>query len=150
MPCSHGIFQTIRGVLNILIVGCGRVGALLSNMLSKDGHNITVMDVNAESFRRLPVGFPGHSIMGNGIDEESLRRGNISSSEVFISVTEEDNHNIMAAQVAKHVFNVPKVICRVYDPIRADIFNEIYMNKGLITVCPTVVGAQLLRDSIDR
>jgi len=132
--------------MRVLIMGCGRVGAALATMLDKDGHRVTILDLNPNQFRRLPPDFGGTSVVGNGIDQDTLRRAGIESVDAFATVTQGDNRNLMAAQIAKHIFNVPKVVCRIYDPIR----EETYRSLGLETVSPTIVMSNLLKEVLER
>ncbi|MBI4187829.1 MAG: TrkA family potassium uptake protein, partial [Chloroflexi bacterium] len=127
--------------MRIIIMGCGRVGARLAGMLDADGHSVTILDVNSYSFRRLSPDFKGTALVGNGIDEEALKKAALGEADVFFALTQGDNRNIMAAQIAKHIFNVPRVICRIYDPLR----EELYRTLGLETISPTVVFANLLK-----
>ncbi len=126
-------------------MGCGRVGARLAGLLDADGHSVSVLDTNSYSFRRLPADFTGTALVGNGIDEEALKRAGIEEADAFVAVTQGDNRNVMAAQIAKHVFNVPRVICRIYDPLR----QELYQTLGLETISPTTVFAQLLKEKLE-
>jgi trk system potassium uptake protein TrkA len=130
--------------MKAVIMGCGRVGAQLADMLDAEGHEVTVLDIDALSFKRLSSTFGGTALIGNGIDQEALKRAGIERADVFVAVTQGDNRNIMAAQVAKHIFNVPRVICRIYDPLR----QEIYEMLGIEALSPTTVFAQLLKDKI--
>lgn len=124
--------------MKILILGCGRQGAHLAQMLDQQGHAVTIIDRNADSFRRLGPEFKGMMQLGVGIDEDVLRRAGIESADAFIAVTNGDNTNAMAAEIASLMFKVPKVIARMYDPVRDETFRE----QGLMqTVCPTVMGA---------
>lgn len=132
--------------MRVLIMGCGRVGAALATMLDKEGHRVTILDLNPNQFRRLPPDFGGTSVVGNGIDQDTLRRAGIESVDAFATVTQGDNRNLMAAQIAKHIFNVPKVVCRIYDPIR----EEIYSDLGLETISPTIVMSNLLKEALER
>ena len=129
----------------ILIMGCGRTGGRLANLLDAAGHNVTVMDVDAYSFRRLSPDYKGKALVGNGIDFETLKKAGVAEVEMFIAVTQGDNRNIMAAQMAKHIFNVPRVICRIYDPLR----QEIFQNLGLETICPTTIFADILKKQVE-
>ena len=129
----------------IVIMGCGRVGARLAAMLDKEGHQVTVVDYDAYSFRRLPTDFGGTALLGNGIDQEVLKRAGIEKADAFFVVTQGDNRNVMAAQIGKHIFNVPRVICRIYDPLRRDIYETL----GLEAISPTTVFAQLLKEKLD-
>ena len=131
--------------MKVVIMGCGRVGAQLAEQLDAAGNNVIILDVDSYSFRRLPPTYKGEAIVGNGIDMESLKKAGIESAEVFIAVTQGDNRNIMATQIAKHIFNVPRVICRIYDPLR----RELYANLGLETVSPTIIFAQLLKERLE-
>lgn len=132
--------------MNVIIMGCGRVGARLASLLDAEGHKVTVLDVEPYSFRRLPTNFGGIAMVGNGIDEDVLRRAGIEEADAFVAVTQGDNRNVMAAQIAKHIYNVPRVVCRIYDPIR----EELYHGLGLETISPTIVGAALLKEAITR
>jgi trk system potassium uptake protein TrkA len=131
-------------VMKIVIMGCGRVGAQLAGLLDTDGHKVTVLDIDAHSFRRLPPSFGGTALLGDGTDEEMLKKAGITEADAFVAVTQGDNRNVMAAQIAKHVFNVPKVVCRIYDPLRKDVYEAL----GLEAISPTTVFAQLLRDKL--
>ncbi|OGN95807.1 MAG: potassium transporter TrkA [Chloroflexi bacterium RBG_13_51_18] len=131
--------------MNIVIMGCGRVGARLASLLDEDGHKITVLDNDTYSFRRLPPSFSGTALYGNGTDEESLKKAGIEEADVFVALTQGDNRNVMSCQIAKHIFKVPRVVCRVYDPLREEMYNAL----GLETISPTKVFAQLLREQIE-
>jgi len=127
--------------LKVVIMGCGRVGARVAAVLDHNGHQVTVIDINSRAFRRLPEEFRGRTLIGTGIDEDVLRRGGIAEAAAFVAVTNGDNRNIMAAQVARNIFSVPEVICRIYDPVREDTYRRL----GLTTICPTtVISAQIL------
>jgi trk system potassium uptake protein TrkA len=130
--------------MKIVIMGCGRVGAQLASLLDADGHSVTVLDIDAHSFRRLPPSFGGMALVGDGTNEEMLRKAGVGEADAFVSVTQGDNRNVMAAQIAKHVFNVQKVLCRIYDPLRKDVYDAL----GLEAVSPTTVFAQLLKDKL--
>jgi trk system potassium uptake protein TrkA len=131
--------------MKVVIMGCGRVGAQLAALLDAEGHSVTVLDVDAYSFRRLPPSFGGSALLGNGIDEAVLKRAGIEEADAFFSLTQGDNRNIMAAQIAKHIFNVPRVICRIYDPLRQDIFATL----GLESISPTKIFADILKKKLE-
>jgi trk system potassium uptake protein TrkA len=126
-------------------MGCGRVGAQLAMLLDREQHEISVLDIDAYSFRRLSPDFSGTALLGNGIDEEVLKRAGIEEADAFVAVTQGDNRNVMAAQIAKHIFNVPKVVCRIYDPLR----QELYKILGLEAISPTTVFAQILKEKLE-
>ena len=130
--------------MKVVIMGCGRVGAQLAALLDRDGHEVTALDVDSRSFSRLAATFKGTALLGDGTDEDSLRKAGIEEADAFVAVTQEGNCNVMAAQIAKHVFNVPKVICIVYDPLR----EELYQALGLDAISRTTVFAQLLREKL--
>ena len=131
--------------MKVVIMGCGRVGAQLAVLLDSEGHDVTVLDIDAYSFRRLPPDFNGTALLGNGIDQEALKKAGIEEADAFIVVTQGDNRNVMAAQIAKHIFNVPKVICRIYDPLR----QELYSALGLEAISPTTIFAQILKEKLE-
>jgi trk system potassium uptake protein TrkA len=131
--------------VKVVIVGCGRVGAALARRLVAEGHTVSVVDTNVGAFNRLGDDFPGTMVVGNGIDEGVLRRAGIEGADAFVSLTPGDNRNAMAAQVAKMVFRVPRVITRLYDPIRAEVYREL----GLETYCSTSIGVGIVTDYFD-
>jgi trk system potassium uptake protein TrkA len=130
--------------MKIVILGCGRVGSTLATMLDRSGHEVSIVDYSSEAFQRLSPDFRGETIPGNGVDEEVLIRAGIKEADAFAAVTNGDNRNIMASQIAKEIFNVKKVMCRIYDPIREETYREL----GMETICPTKVGAQMFFDEI--
>jgi len=130
--------------MKVVIMGCGRVGAQLAALLDKEGHSVAVLDTDADSFRRLPSEFSGTALLGNGIDEEVLKRAGIEEADIFVALTQGDNRNVMAAQIAKHIFNVPRVVCRIYDPLR----QELYSTLGLEAFSPTTIFAQMLKEKL--
>ena len=132
--------------MKILIMGCGRVGARLAGLLDADGYQVTILDMNSYSFRRLPSDFHGTALVGNGIDESTLKRAGIEEADVFIALTQGDNRNILASQIAKHIFNVPRVICRIYDPVR----QELYSTLELETLSPTTIFADMLKKKLEK
>jgi len=131
--------------MKVLIMGCGRTGAQLAALLDVDQHQVTILDTDTYSFRRLPPDFGGTALLGNGIDEESLKRAGIEEADAFVAVTQGDNRNVMAAQIAKHIFNVPLVICRIYDPIRRELYNTL----GIETFSPTTIFSQMLKERLE-
>ncbi len=135
--------------MRIIIMGCGRVGAELAVMLEQDGHEVTVLDSDPAAFGPLgylPQEFRGKRMVGNGIDLDALRNVGIEQADAFVSATRGDNRNVMACQVAKHVFHVPRVVSRVFDPIR----EEMYRSLGLRTINPTRIQARLLKDALEK
>lgn len=132
--------------MKVVIMGCGRVGARVAGILDHTGNEVTVIDTDSRAFRRLPAGFGGETIIGTGIDEDILRKAGIEEADAFIAVTNGDNRNIMAAQVARLIFQVPEVVCRIYDPVREDTYRRL----GLTTVCPTTTMSAIVLDHVMR
>lgn len=130
--------------MKVVILGCGRVGSTIATTMAREGHDITIIDLNPDSFRRLSADFKGKTLVGNGIDADTLRRADVEHADAFVAVTNGDNRNIMSVQLAKVRFKVPKVIARIYDPIRAYAYAEV----GIETICTTCVGAGLIRDKV--
>lgn len=124
----------------IIIVGCGRLGAQLATKLSEEGHDVAVVDRTPANFARLSDEFNGATITGVGFDIDVLKSAGIEHADGFAAVTDSDNMNIMAAQVAKTIFKVPMVIARVFDPVKG----ETYRALGLETVCPTTSAANII------
>ncbi|MFH1003256.1 MAG: TrkA family potassium uptake protein [Chloroflexota bacterium] len=131
--------------MKAIIMGCGGVGSRLATLLDNEGHQVTILDINANSFRRLPPSFGGTALVGNGIDNEALKKAGIEKADAFVAVTQGDNRNVMAAQIARHLFNVPRVICRFYDPLR----QELYQEMGVETISPTVILAGMLKEKLE-
>ncbi len=130
--------------MKIVILGCGRVGAMLASMMDKAGHSVSIIDSSSDSFQRLDPQFDGQTVVGNGVDEDVLIRAGIKDADAFAAVTNGDNRNIMASQIAREIFKVKKVVCRIYDPIRQSTYCEL----GLEGICPTAIGAQMLFDAV--
>lgn len=131
--------------MKIIIMGSGRRGAEVAAALDREGHEVTVLDIEPAAFSFLPDDFGGAKIVGNGIDEDALRRAGIEEADAFVSTTRGDNRNVMAAQIAKHLFNVPRVITLIHDPIR----EEMYRALGLRTVSPTRIIANSLKEALE-
>jgi trk system potassium uptake protein len=128
----------------IIIVGCGRVGSELAKLLSGEGHNVVVIDRSQASFDRLGSTFNGLTLVGNGFSLDLLRQAGIEKADAFCSVTNGDNTNLISAQVARKIFKVSKVIARVYDPQRANIYTAL----GLDILSGTILFASMIRDKI--
>lgn len=130
--------------MRYLIVGCGRVGSSLAKLLESDGHEVIVVDENATAFKRLGPNFKGHVVVGTGIDYDVLKRAGAATADGFIAVTNGDNRNIMAALIAQRMFKIKRIVARIYDPPRGQMYREL----GVQTVCPTTVGAKMIRDTL--
>ncbi|MGE5653477.1 MAG: potassium channel family protein [Bacillota bacterium] len=120
----------------IVIAGCGRLGASLATELSSEDHDVVVVDRDPASFKRLGRSFGGVTVVGTAIDEDVLRQAQIERADVFAAVTSSDTANIMAAQIARQIFDVSRAIARISDPER----ESAYRGLGFITVCPTAFG----------
>ncbi len=127
-------------------MGCGRVGSVLAKDLAAAGHEVTVVDTSRQAFDRLGSRFPGRMVLGNGIDQHVLEEAGAPGADWFVSVTNGDNRNIMSAQIAKEIFKIPRVMTRIYDPIR----EEVYREMGLYTYCPTLVGAAIAKTYFEQ
>jgi trk/ktr system potassium uptake protein len=126
--------------MRIIIVGCGRVGAMTAAELDQRGENVTVIDTDQRAFNRLPSTFGGVTVRGHGGDEDVQRQAGAEMCDLLMALTEGDNRNAMAAQLGKHVFGIPRVIAKINDPVRA----EAYRSLGLETICRTVILAGAL------
>ena len=121
--------------MRVIIVGCGRVGARVAAALDERGENVTVIDTTARAFQRLPQTFKGETVRGNGTDEDVMRSAGAEQADIVMTLTEGDNRNALAAQLAKHRFGVPRVIAKINDPLRG----EAYRALGLETICRTII-----------
>ncbi len=121
-------------------MGCGRTGAAIAGRLDREGHEVTMLDLDSSQFRRLPDAFGGRKAVGNGMDMEVLERAGAREADAFIAVTQGDNRNFFASQLAREVFGVERAVCRVKDPERGEIFGHL----GLQTYSPTSAGAEAI------
>ena len=124
--------------MNILIVGCGRMGAELAMSVSRQGHDVTIVDMNPSAFDQLGSDFKGRAVQGFGFDRAVLERADIASADGFAATTSSDNANIIAAKIARDIFRVPNVVARIYNPRR----HEVYERLSLQTVASSSWGAQ--------
>jgi len=130
--------------MKIVILGCGRVGGILATRLHNEGHDVTVIDINADAFRRRGPDFKGRKVIGNGCDVDVLQRAGVGEADAFIALSPGDNRNVMAAQIAKMKFKVPRVIARINDPLRAYAYEEL----GIETLCHSTLVSSLLHDMV--
>ena len=130
--------------MKYLIVGCGRVGATLAKLLTAEAHDVTVVDENPAAFKRLGNHFAGRVEVGTGIDYDVLKRAGAAEADGFVAVTDGDNRNVMAALIAQRMFQTKKIVARIYDPPRGQLYREL----GIETVCPTTLGAKIVRDRL--
>jgi trk system potassium uptake protein TrkA len=126
--------------MRVIIVGCGRVGARTATELDQRGEHVTVVDVEQRAFQRLPANFGGVTVRGSGTDEDVLREAGAEMADLLMALTEGDNRNALAAQMAKHVFGIPRNLAKVNDPLRADA----YRSLGLEIICRTTMLADAL------
>lgn len=130
------IFDKKKTKTHTIIIGCGRLGSNIANTLSNVGENVLIIDENRDSFRRLASNFGGLTITGNGTNFDVLKEAEIDNADVVIAVTNDDNANIMVAQIAREVFKVEKVIARLYDAERESVYKDL----GINTICPAILS----------
>ena len=130
--------------MKIIIMGCGRVGSQVSQLLVGHGHQVTVIDHDANALARLGPDFKGKVVRGLGFDRNALIEAGVETAEGFVAASASDNANIVAARIARNIFHVPRVVARLYDPVRA----EIYQRLGLTTISSTVWGAERIVEVI--
>jgi trk system potassium uptake protein TrkA len=126
--------------MRAVIVGCGRVGATMARALDTAGHDVTIVDLVTRSFDRLPAAFRGRAVRGDGTDEDTLRRAGAEGADLFLALTEGDNRNVMAAQLALEALAIQRVFAKVNDPVRAQAYAEL----GIGTICRTTMMADAL------
>jgi trk system potassium uptake protein TrkA len=124
--------------MKIIIMGCGRVGSQVSQLLVSHGHQVTVIDHDANALARLGTEFKGKVVRGLGFDKGVLLEAGVETAEGFVAASSSDNANIVAARIARNIFRVPRVVARLYDPVRA----EVYQRLGLTTISSTAWGAE--------
>ncbi|MCS6909490.1 MAG: NAD-binding protein [Anaerolineales bacterium] len=138
--------MTIQDQHNIIIVGCGRVGTELAISLCCKQHRVTVMDANAQALQRLGPEFTGRTVQGDGMDREALKRAGIHQAHALAAVTSSDSVNIVVARTAQQIYNVPRVVARVYNPRRAPVYQKL----GLQTIASSSWAAQRIEELILR
>ncbi len=139
MPGGRDVFD---GAVHVVVVGCGRVGALLAQELARAGHTVAVIDKNEASFRRLPKDWGGLAIVGAGFDRDLLEEAGVARASALAAVTSGDNSNILCARIARETYQIRNVVARIYDPRRA----EIYQRLGI----PTVATVTWTTDQVMR
>lgn len=130
--------------MNVLIIGCGRVGSRLAMTLQRQGHTVSVVDSDADSFHKLDGQFHGYTTVGVPIDDQVLRSAGIESCDALAAVTPDDNTNIMVGQMAQRLYRVPRVVARIVDPSREDVFSQF----SLPTVCPTNLSVEAISQAL--
>lgn len=130
--------------MRVIVLGCGRVGERVARLMSEEGHELAVIDYDASALDRLGANFKGRKIKGVGFDRNVLLEAGIAQADAFAATSSSDNANIVAARIARNVFKVPRVVARLYDPGRA----EIYRRLGLVTISSTDWGAERIRELI--
>jgi trk system potassium uptake protein len=128
--------------MNLIIMGCGRVGEQLARLMVDEGHQVSVIDQDANALARLGPEFKGRRVRGIGFDRDVLVEAGIQEADAFTATSSSDNANIVSARIARNVFAVPRVVTRLYDPRRA----EIYKRLGLVTISSTTWGAERIRE----
>ncbi len=132
--------------MRVIVVGCGRLGSYLADRLSSAGHQVVAIDSQDQAFEALSPEFSGFRLEGDATEFDVLRQANIASADMVIVATHNDNINLLVSQVAKRLFNVPRVVARVFEPER----QMTYRDLGIDTVCPvTMVGEQVLASVTD-
>jgi trk system potassium uptake protein TrkA len=119
--------------MKAVIIGCGRVGSGLAEQLARAGHDVTIVDISSDAFSKLEDDFPGQAVRADGTEEDVLRRLGTEGADYFFALTEGDNRNVLAAQLANETFGVKQVVAKVNDPVRA----EAYAMLGIATICRT-------------
>ena len=132
--------------MRAVIVGCGRVGAGLAERLAGAGHEVTIVDVRSEAFNRLPAEFSGSAVRGDGTDEDVLRRAGAEGADLFFALTEGDNRNVLAAQLASESLAIQQTIAKINDPVRA----KTYASLGLAVICRTALLVDALQRYVDH
>ncbi len=136
--------------MQALIMGCGRVGAIISSALAREGHTVHILDPNPENFRRLPSDLVDQGlivpVIGDALLEHHLRKAEIEKADIFVALSPRDTQNAFVSQIAKHIFQVSKVICLLNDPGR----QEMYSQLGLTVVSPTNFISEMMLETIHR
>ena len=157
MPTGHPSHRSARegqrparvrreGELFVIVVGCGRLGSLIANRLSLNGHHVTVIDNSETAFAALSPEYSGFQIEGDATEFATLREADARQADVVVVATQNDNINLMVGQVARKLFNVPRVIARVSEPEREEVFYDL----GVETICPATMVSDEIAESLHR
>jgi len=130
--------------MHVVIMGCGRVGSRLARRLERQGHSVAVIDKDPRAFHLLDVDFKGIKVEGVGFDSDALQKAGIERADVFVAVSSGDNSNFVSCKIAKDIYRVPRVLARIYDPRRA----QIYRRTGIPTVAPVAWATGKISDLI--
>ena len=131
--------------MKTVIVGCGRVGSVLADAFDRAEHQVIILDLKTSAFDRLPGSFRGSAVRGDGTDEDTLRRAGATDADVFMALTEGDNRNVMAAQLATEALGARRVIAKINDPLRASAYAEL----GIATLCRTNLMASAVNEFLE-
>lgn len=129
--------------MRVVIMGCGRLGSTLARELDAEGHHVTIIDVDAAAFNWLEDGFQGRTMVGAGEDIAVQQAAGVPQADIFLALANGDNRNAMAVQVAKHIHQAPRVVARIYDSERADVYREL----GINVVNPTTILDRMVREA---
>lgn len=130
--------------LDIIIIGCGKVGSKFANIMFQEGHDIVIVDEDVNSFKRLVREFNGITITGISTDQDVLLQAGIENVDALVALTPDDSTNIMVCQIAQEIFKVPRILARIFHPDRAHVFHEF----GLETICPTKITVEVIRSML--
>ena len=140
------LFKNKKQSSYTVIIGCGRLGANLANTLSEEGEYVLILDKDKDSFRKLSSSFGGLAVEGDGTELDTLKAADVQRADTVVAVTNNDNVNIMIAQIAKECFSVKRVISRLFDPERECVYQEL----GIDTICPAVLSANEIDKILNR
>lgn len=132
--------------MHVIVIGCGKVGSKFAEVMSAEGHDVVIVDNDSKNFKALNSEFNGIVVAGVPIDQDVLKQAGIETADALTAVTPDDNVNIMACQVAREIFKVPRVIARIYNPEREHVFHQF----GLETICPTNLTVDVLKSMVLR
>ena len=130
--------------MRVIICGSGKLGANLAGRLSLEGHEVVIIDLDEEDFRRLPPDYSGFTVVGDATEAEVLEQAGVREADVLVAATNYDNTNVMIAQLARQVYNVPRVVARVFEPSRETVYRQL----GIDTVCPTTLSLEFFEELI--
>lgn len=130
--------------LFVIVVGCGRLGTYLADDLSRQGHSVVVIDTDHRSFANLSTAYSGFKVEGDATELAVLRQAKIDQADVVVGATHNDNINLMIAQIAQEIFNVPRVVARIFEPQREELCRAL----GVVTICPTTLAGDRILGAI--
>ncbi len=135
-----------KQVKTVLVIGCGRMGASIASLASEENKDVTVVDIEEDSLKRLPASYGGNTLLGDGMDRDVLVRAGIKQADTIVAATDSDNVNLFIGFLAKTLYQTGNVVCRLYDNSKQTVVED----RDIDTICPPELSVRAFKDLIDE